>query len=148
MTLSISDNPPMCHPVDILTRGLIQGVSWHAAYTKPRREKALAWNLHNMGINYYLPLVRKRQKSEKRLRRSYIPLFPGYLFFIGDAEDRQAVWKTDRIVRIIDVSCQNQLIKELNIIHKAVINQYRSARFLHGKLRTVDTCSFANGSIF
>ena len=29
-----------------------------------------------------------------------------------------------------------------------VIYQYRSARFLHGKLRTVDTCSFANGSIF
>ena len=31
---------------------------------------------------------------------------------------------------------------------EAINQQYRSARFLHGKLRTVDTCSFANGSIF
>lgn len=133
MTLRMTDSPQMCHPVDILTRGPIRGRSWHAAHTKPRQEKALARNLKKIGINYYLPLMKQKQKSENRQRYSFVPLFAGYLFFRGDAGDRIAAFKTDRIVRIIDVSDQNQLVKELNIIHAALT--YRSVGVYNSEIR-------------
>src|SRR5262245_57640435 len=58
---------------------------WWVAHTKPRNEKSLASDLVKLGIAHYLPLRRRQTRSRRtrRISRSLIPVFPGYLFFNG-----------------------------------------------------------------
>ena len=78
------------------------------AYCKPRQEKALAWDLCRRDVNYFLPMVLRETSSGGRRRRNLYPLFPSYLFFAGDELDRLAVLKTERVVRLIEISDAEQ----------------------------------------
>jgi transcriptional antiterminator RfaH len=115
----------MCFPEDVLTSGMTEGTSWFAAHTKPKQEKALAWQLRQRGIGYYLPLVKKKQADTARVRFSFVPLFTGYVFIKGNSGHRIEALKTNRIVRMIHAADQKLLIKELNTVHAAIT--YRKA---------------------
>lgn len=118
--IRLKDNPPMSWPtaislVDVSDR-------WAAAYCKPRQEKALAWDLMRLQINYFLPMVLRETSSGGRRRRNMYPLFPSYVFFAGDEQQRLRVLKTERVVRLIDVADveQSQFRKELSSLEKAI----------------------------
>jgi transcriptional antiterminator RfaH len=87
--------------------------SWWVAHTKSRNEKALAWQLVKSCVPYFLPMHWKASKSRGRTIRSLLPLFPGYLFFCGDDNERLAVLKTNRTANILPVENQTQLVREL-----------------------------------
>ena len=82
--------------------------AWTVAYCKPRQEKALGWDLCRRQVNYFLPMVLRETSSGGRRRRNLYPLFPSYLFFAGDEMDRLAVLKTERVVRLIEISDAEQ----------------------------------------
>ena len=92
---------------------------WYVAHTKPRQEKILAASLTRFGIDNYLPLNRRVTKSPatRRLSRSWVPVFPGYLFFNGTDEQRYRALTTNRIANVLEVANQNQLIAELTNVH-------------------------------
>ena len=50
------------------------------------------------------------------------PLFPGYLFFAGDAEDRYRALTTSHVANVIEVVDQARLIDELSQIEMALAN--------------------------
>jgi transcription antitermination factor NusG len=77
---------------------------WTVAYCKPRQEKALAWDLCRKEITYFLPMVYRETSSGGRRRRNLYPLFPSYLFFVDGEAERLSVLKTERVVRLIEVS--------------------------------------------
>jgi transcription termination/antitermination protein NusG len=109
--LKVSENPPMIWPegksiADF--RGL-----WWVAHTKSRNEKALASQLVNRQVPYFLPVHWKISKSRGRTFRSLLPLFPGYLFFNGGDQERLEVLKTNRTANILMVDNQPRLIEEL-----------------------------------
>ncbi len=112
MALSFEKNPDPLYPEDILNSGC-NGECWWVAHTKSRREKTLASFLASKGVGYYLPLVKKRQPSNRRERFSFLPLFPGYLFFKGNRDDRYSVYSSNQIARVIEVKNQDLLLKEL-----------------------------------
>lgn len=114
--------PPMCFPEDVLTDNL-DGASWFVIHTKPRQEKALAWSLMQIGINYYLPLSTQRQRSNNRSRFSVLPLFTSYLFLKGNSFHRHEAYKTNRIVRAIEVVDQESFYRELKAVHTVVSNR-------------------------
>jgi transcription antitermination factor NusG len=104
--LALAKNPPMLWPGEtVLTDARL---AWTAAYCKPRQEKALAHELCRRQVPYFLPMVLRETISGGRRRRNLYPLFPSYLFFSGDEQQRLAILKTDRIVRLIDVSDAEQ----------------------------------------
>lgn len=92
---------------------------WYVAHTKPRQEKILATHLARFGIYNYLPLSRRvtRSSATRRLSRSMVPVFPGYLFFNGTDEQRYRALTTNRIVNVLEVANQKQLIAELTNVH-------------------------------
>ncbi|MHC4443441.1 MAG: transcription termination/antitermination NusG family protein [Planctomycetota bacterium] len=63
---------------------------WYVAHTRSRNEKALANELQHMKIFNYLPLTPHQTRSPvtRRISRSNLPVFPGYLFFKGTEEQR------------------------------------------------------------
>lgn len=111
---------------------------WWVAHTKPRNEKLLAAELGQRDVFYYLPLLQRRTRSRRtgRTSRSEVPLFPGYLFLNASEEERLRALRTNRIVHILAVPSQGQLVQELRDIHRAVRSGKPISR--HPGLRTGD----------
>jgi transcription antitermination factor NusG len=112
---------------------------WTVAHTKPRQEKALAWDLHRLGITYFLPLVERETSSGGYRRRNLFPMFPSYVFFSGNDDQRAAAFRTDRIARCIYVTetGQDLLRRELSSLETVLRTTPRSVE-LHRKM-TVGT---------
>jgi len=86
---------------------------WWVAHVRSRQEKALARHLLPLEVPFYLPQREKRARRAGRTFVSYLPLFPGYLFFRGCATERNAALKSNLIVKVLEVRDQDLLESEL-----------------------------------
>lgn len=97
---------------------------WWVAKVKPKQEKQLALDFIEFGVEYYLPQYKKvtfRPGTNKK-RTSVMPLFPGYISFAQDTP--KDIFRTGRVVNIIEVKNQTRFIKELSAIYSAIENGY------------------------
>ncbi len=127
MTLHPSVNPPCCFPDNLLqcNDASDSGGTWWVARTRSRHEKALARQIYTHRICcYYLPLVKRPQKSTNRVRMSLLPLFPGYIFLRFEGQQRQIVLRTNRIVQLIQVLRPSELIHQLRQIQ--IVTQHEN----------------------
>ena len=113
-----SENPPAIWPPE----GSITEFSgkWWVAHTKSRNEKALAHDMVNRDINYFLPMTWNVRRKSRRTIKSLLPLFSGYVFFCGEEEERLEILKTNRIANLIEVTDQQQLIENLVQIERVL----------------------------
>lgn len=93
---------------------------WQVLYTKARQEKALARELLKRSVPFYLPLIAKEGISRGRRTVSHIPLFTGYLFLLGNEDERLSALQTNRISRILDVDDAEPLVYDLRQIHQLI----------------------------
>jgi transcriptional antiterminator RfaH len=94
-------------------------VVWWCLHTKPRQEKATARELRKLAVTFFLPQVLKEDRTPQgRKIRSVIPLFPSYLFLLGDHNDRLSALRGNRLVSVLEVSDQKSLERDLRQIHK------------------------------
>lgn len=92
---------------------------WWCLHTKPRQEKATARDLRIWKVPFYLPqVVREERTPQGRKTRSVVPLFTSYLFLHGGQHDRLLSLKSNRLVRVIDVTDQARLNHDLCQIHQ------------------------------
>jgi hypothetical protein len=90
---------------------------WWVAHVRSRQEKALARFLRPLGVPFYLPQREHRVRRAGRNFVSFLPLFPGYLFFRGSAAERLTALRSDLIVKVLDVLDQDLLGQELAQLH-------------------------------
>jgi len=102
------------------------GAPWIVAHVRSRQEKVLARFLSPIGVPFYAPQREKRTRRQGRNFVSYLPLFPGYVFLRAGAAERARVWRSNVVVRMIDVPDQDLLGTELAQIHRL---QRSGARF-------------------
>lgn len=114
--LKASDNPPVVYPEDAEIGQL--GPTWWVAHTKPRQEKALAWDVLRSGGGYFLPMYEAVRRSRGRSWRTMLPLFPGYVFLACADEQRSKALETNRIANLIPVPDQPRLAAELHVIQR------------------------------
>jgi transcription antitermination factor NusG len=102
---------------DLFPQGLfdlpIESHPWWVAHVKSRQEKALARLLQPRGVPYYLPQREQKIRRSGRNFVSYLPLFPGYLFFRGTDDDRHLALRSNLVAQVIDVVDQPLLDAEL-----------------------------------
>ncbi|MBN1942451.1 MAG: antitermination protein NusG [Phycisphaerae bacterium] len=91
---------------------------WWVAHTKPRQEKALAWDIFRSEGSYFLPMYEKIKRSRARRWTSVLPLFTGYVFLCGDERTRLRALETNRIANLIPVPDQAGLVAELTRIRQ------------------------------
>jgi len=91
---------------------------WVVLYTRARAEKALARSLYRRQHAFFLPLYEKRVQVAGRLRRAHLPIFPGYVFLYGDAQERMAALETNCVSRCIAVEAQQQLQRDLERVFR------------------------------
>lgn len=95
---------------------------WWVAHTRPRNEKRLAADLRLLGIFNYLPLYPRQTRggARRRVYQSILPVFPGYLFFNGTEEQRLRALTTNRIVSVLSVPRQDELVRDLRSVQQAL----------------------------
>ena len=94
---------------------------WVVFYTLSRREKDLMRKLEVAGIPFFAPLVRRRLHSAGgRVRASWVPLFPGYVFSRVDDEQRRTALATNTIARWIPIVDERMLEDDLRAIKRLV----------------------------
>ena len=130
--MPILASEPMLFPADLfelVESGLAsepatqpRGV-WRVAHTRPRQEKALARHLLTAGVSYFLPQHQRPARRQKRPQRSWQPVFPGYLFFLGDESARMDALQSNRIASILAVPNQAEFFDDLRRVHLLVDSQ-------------------------
>ncbi|HEX7152392.1 MAG TPA: transcription termination/antitermination NusG family protein [Thermoanaerobaculia bacterium] len=114
--------PLLPKEIDILPDGIFSlsydSHPWNVAHVRSRQEKVLARHLVRHEIAFYLPLMETRRKSGGRQLTSYVPLFPGYVFFRPQPGQRDLVWRSNVAANVIDVPDQELLGRELQQIRQ------------------------------
>ena len=112
------------YPEDLLEQEELladESLDWWCVYTMSRREKDFMRRLHAMKICHYGPVIQKRFRSPNgRLRTSYIPLFPNYVFVLGNNEHRINALATNCVSRCDLISDRVQLIHDLRQINRVI----------------------------
>lgn len=112
-----------CFPADLLdldpAANPLSG-TWSAVHTRPRAEKALARRLRVAGVPFYLPQYERRYRQQRRLVKSQLPLFPGYLFIHADDDQRLTTWNATQTASVIDVADQAAFRADLLAIRELV----------------------------
>jgi transcription antitermination factor NusG len=112
-------------PPDLLLADLPASKQWYALHTRPRKDKVLMRRLFRMGKAFCGLLVPKRNRMPSgKVKTSYLPLFPNYVFLYGDADDRYDALTTDCVQRVLDVQAEEgqQLQTDLARIHDAILH--------------------------
>jgi transcription antitermination factor NusG len=94
---------------------------WLAFYTLARREKDLMRKLEAAAIPFYGPLVSRRlHTAGGRVRQSFVPLFPGYVFAPVDDEQRRDALATNTIARWLSIADERMLVEDLRAIKRLI----------------------------
>jgi transcription antitermination factor NusG len=97
------------------------GQRWWCLHARPRQEKAAARTFRARGLSYYLPQVARSYRTPGgRSLRSILPLFPGYLFLLGDDRERVEALKGGHLANVLDVPDQAALVSDLSQIHRMI----------------------------
>jgi len=93
---------------------------WWVLHTRPRQEKSLARQLCVAQVPFYLPLVARRLRIRGRTLTSHVPLFGGYLFVLGNREERVTALTTNRVVQCLEVKDQADLWQDLRQLWRLI----------------------------
>jgi transcriptional antiterminator RfaH len=107
---------PFVFPQDLFTEARTFGESssrWWVLHTRPRSEKALARSLLQHNISFFLPLFQRERLHRSRITTSHLPLFPGYVFLLGDNEARVQALTTNTVAQTLPVGNQPELHNDL-----------------------------------
>lgn len=111
-------------PVDLFDNELLLADPerrWWVLYTRSRMEKELMRRLRAMDVPFYGPTLEKRSRTPGgRMQRSYLPLFPNYVFMLGTASERYAALTTNCLSRDIPVSNGDELENDLRQLHRLI----------------------------
>ncbi len=94
--------------------------NWWALMTKSRQEKAVARHLLAREVPFYLPLIWKDNFLRGRRVRSHIPLFTNYIFLYGTPEERTTSLQSNRLIQILPVTEQSELLCDLRNIEQLI----------------------------
>jgi transcription antitermination factor NusG len=118
---------------------------WWVLHTRPRCEKTLARKLLDGAIPFFLPLYQRQWSAQGRRFRSFVPLFPGYVFLHADEEGRLAALVTNQVAQVLPVADQRQLHADLVRVNhliasglplgpEAALHAGRWVEIIHGPL--------------
>lgn len=104
-----------CNPPELFRAPPHEG--WLIAHCRPRQEKQLAANMDWLGIPRGIFYERRlRRYQGKGIQESMVPLLGGYVFFVGGWPERDQLFRTGRVVRVITPRSTDRLGEELQML--------------------------------
>jgi transcription antitermination factor NusG len=74
---------------------------WYALYVRPRFERTTEQCLKGKGYSAFTPFYQTRRKRADRTRVLNLPLFPGYVFCLFNAEKRLPILTTPGVIHVV-----------------------------------------------
>jgi transcription antitermination factor NusG len=107
-----------------LVSSLALSQPWWALYTLARFEKKLMRQLVEINIPFYGPTISRRYRSPQgRIRTSVEPLFPNYVFIMGDEMARYNAIATGSVSRCMPVADAAELVTDLRQIRNLILTE-------------------------
>lgn len=97
-----------------------EDAKWYLLHCKPRQEQPVVDHLESLNAYAYFPKAPQIRFYGKRKVMRHLPLFPGYVFLLGQPHDAYTVDRARGLVQIIEPPDQEQLVWELQNIHFAL----------------------------
>lgn len=96
---------------------LIEQAQWYAIRTRSRHEKMVADQLEKMGVENFLPLVKRSRQWSDRVKEVELPLFSGYSFVrvVLSSPDRLRVLQTHGVAGFVGINSCGTPIPENQI---------------------------------
>jgi len=115
--------PLLAKEVDLFPAQLLANLpeegQWWAMYTLARREKELMRRLLSKNVAFYGPVFEQIYRSPAgRLRSSFLPLFPNYVFVQGNELERYTAVATGCVSRCLEIPDQPGLLQDLRSVHQ------------------------------
>ena len=96
---------------------LLEQAQWYAIRTRSRHEKMVADQLERLGVENFLPLVKRSRQWSDRVKEVELPLFSGYTFVrvVLSSPDRLRVLQTHGVAGFVGINCCGTPIPENQI---------------------------------
>jgi transcription antitermination factor NusG len=95
----------------------LQAPDWLVVHTYPRQEKVIIEKLRTLAIPGVALFERRlRHYPGKGTQESIVPLLPGYLFVAAERTKNDAIYNTNRVVRIIEAKNPQELCNDLRAL--------------------------------
>lgn len=113
---------PEVESTSIILPVLAHEGTWWALYTLARFEKKLMRQLLEIEVPFYGPTISRRYRSPQgRIRTSVEPLFPNYVFIMGDEMARYKAVSTGSVSRWMPVADSAELVTDLRQIRSLIL---------------------------
>jgi transcription antitermination factor NusG len=116
---------------------------WWVAHVRSRQEKLLARYLAQHEIAYYLPQTEKKTRRRYRTITSYLPLFPGYLFFRGFERETSRARRSQVVVNLLAPFDQVEFENDLRQLYE--LQRSNGRLTLYPYLRSGDSVLITEG---
>lgn len=93
---------------------------WWVLHTRSHQEELVADACRAQGIGLFLPMLTHMRIYDRRKIKVRMPMFPGYVFLHGNADETYSADRTRRVAKIIRVEDQAKFSWELDNIRKAL----------------------------
>ena len=110
---------PQVYPEGLFSEEVADG-QWWVLHTRPRAEKSVARKLRERRQSIFSPVYEHLSRKGGRIRSSFLPVFPGYVFLLGDLEARHLALETNQVARVLTPPDQPQMWKDLRRINTLV----------------------------
>jgi transcription antitermination factor NusG len=96
---------------------IVEQAQWYALRTRSRHEKMVADQLDRLGVENFLPLLKRTRQWSDRVREVELPLFSGYTFVrvVLTSPDRLRVLQTHGVAGFVGINCCGTEIPESQI---------------------------------
>lgn len=91
-------------------------------YTKSRREKKVCQFCETLGIKHYLPLEKRLRVYGRKKVETSVPLFPGYLFCFMNGKEKERLFSSHQVAKVLELSNQEELIHDIERIYRTENN--------------------------
>lgn len=104
----------------------INETDWIVAYTKPRHEYSVLNDLSKIGLDSYIPTIRKRRRWSDRKKWVECPLFKSYVFVKTEPKNSLSISKINGVVRVVKFGNEIAVVnnKIINIMKKMIEGGY------------------------
>lgn len=89
---------------------------WHALYVRSRSEKKVLTQLEDLGMEVYLPLVKRVKQWSDRRKKVEEPLFKSYVFVRSSEKEHLTILGLYGVVRFVSFERKAVIVPENEIV--------------------------------
>lgn len=90
-------------------------LDWYVVHTTPQREKTVANQISNLGMEFFLPTYKTVRQWSDRKKKVELPLFPNYVFVHTSERERHLLFSISNLVKFVSIERKPVKVRESEI---------------------------------